>query len=126
MDDEATRLDLILKAIREKESSRKGESIITFLDGLHPLIKIAAPVFGAFLWFQGNFATVRMYQDQDVKLLAMDVRFEKQYSEVKALIDQRYRESIAHSDDNRDRTLALLAEIKDSLKTLFLDRQLKH
>jgi hypothetical protein len=118
------RLEEILATLAA-DQKKKDVTLVGFLDSLHPLIKVLAPCIGAFLWFQGNFATIRMYQEQDVKLLAIDARFEKQYKEVKELIDQRHNESIAHSNDNRDRTLALLAEIKDSLKTLFLDRQIK-
>lgn len=100
-------------------------NLLTLIDSLHPLIKMSAPVFAAFLWFQNNFATMKMYQDQETKIVEVNVRLDNQYNDLKKLIDQRYAESVNHSNDNRDRMIAVMSEIKDSLKTLYLDRQTK-
>lgn len=121
-----TQLETVLLTLIEKQSKRQNDSLVGFVDNLHPLFKIATPIVAAFIWFQSNFATTQMYKEQEVKILETNQRLDAQYKEVKQLIDQRHGESVTHSNDNRDRMMAVMAEIKDSLKTLYLDRQVKH
>jgi hypothetical protein len=126
MDGEKSRLEACLLTLLEKQNRQQSDSMGSFLNNLHPLIKLATPFLAAFLWFQANFATTQMYQEQDLKITETNMRLDKQYAEVKQLIDQRHQESVTHSNENRDRMIAVMAEIKDSLKTLYLDRQVKH
>jgi hypothetical protein len=126
---EEVRLESILAALaesqlRQTEKSR-SEGLVHFLDNLHPLIKFMTPFFAAFIWFQSNFATMQMYKEQEQKIIETNIKLDNQYKEVKALIDQRHSESVVHSNNNRDRMMSLMFEIKDSLKTLFLDRQVR-
>lgn len=116
---------LLTHFLENQSKNNPSKSLVGLIDGLHPLIKISAPIMGAFLWFQTNFATTQMYQAHEKKILETNIRLDNQYKEVKQLIDQRHQESLSHSNDNRDRMMAVMSEIKDSLKTLYLDRQVK-
>lgn len=109
---------------RDRSSSSK-ESMIAWIDGLPALIKLGAPVVGALLWFQNNFATTKMFQDQQAQIIQVNQRIDNQYKEIKEFVDQRFKESVVHSNDNRDRMMAVMAEIKDSLKTLYFERQMR-
>lgn len=119
------KFETVLLALIEKQTKRQNDSLVGFIDNLHPLIKVATPVIAAFLWFQTNFATTQMYKSQEQKIIEVNMRLDNQYHEMKQLIDQRHQESVTHSNDNRDRMMAVMAEIKDNLKTLYLDRQAK-
>jgi hypothetical protein len=77
------------------------------------------------LWLQGNFASIKMVQQQESKIIETNVRLDNQYKDLKTIVEQRHQESLNHSNDNRDRMIAVMSEIKDSLKTLYLDRQTK-
>lgn len=124
MDGKKTRLEEVLLALSEKPA-RQNESLVGFLDNLHPLIKLIAPVIGVLLWLQSNFATIQMYHEQEKKIIETNQRLDGQYKELKQIVEQRHMESLSHSNDNRDRMMSVMAEIKDSLKTLFFDRQTK-
>lgn len=127
MDGEKKTLEAVLLAlIHEKQSKNQNENVLGFLSNVHPVIKIVTPILAALFWLQSNFATTQMYNEQEKKILETNVRLDNQYKEMKQLIDQRHGESLSHSNDNRDRMMLVMAEIKDSLKTLFLDRQEKH
>lgn len=124
--DKDTRLERALLTLVERQNRRPSENLTSFLDGLHPLIKVSAPVFAAFLWFQSNFASIQMYKEQEIKLVETNQRMDAQLKDMKQVIEQRHQESLTHSNDNRDRMIAVMNEIKDSLKTLYLEKQVKH
>lgn len=106
-------------------NSQDKDALIAWIDGLPALIKLGAPVFAAFIWFQNNFVTMKMYADQQNQIISLNQRIDNQYKEIKEFVDKRFNESIVHSNDNRDRMMAVMAEIKDSLKTLYLDRSIQ-
>jgi hypothetical protein len=129
MEEDKSRLELlqsIERNTRQQNTRQTNDGLTGFLDNIHPLIKIIIPLAAAFLWFQGNFATTKMYQDQETKIIEVNLKLDTQYKEVKQLIDQRYQESLVHSNDNRDRMMSIMTEIKDNLKSVFLAGQAKH
>jgi hypothetical protein len=112
-------------AFMPRNNTRDKDALIAWIDGLPALIKLGAPVIGTFIWFQNNFVTMKMYADQQNQIISLNQRIDNQYKEIKEFVDKRFNESIVHSNDNRDRMMAVMAEIKDSLKTLYLDRSIQ-
>lgn len=82
----------------------KKDSSMKFLKELDPLMSFTIGVVGGMAYVFTNFASVAYVDKTNEKTVKY--------------VDQRFAEAIEHSDMNRERMMAILGEIKDSVKTV--------
>jgi hypothetical protein len=88
--------------MKKKPTVKFGPNAI--LDALHPTLNTVILVVGIVVWAFNTFAQISYVKETNQQILGT--------------IEARHKEAIDHSDMNRERMLAILTDLKDSMKSL--------
>src|SRR3954467_6990141 len=88
---------------RERIRKITGNAI---LNTLHPTINTMVLVVGIVVWAFNTFAQISYVKEQNQQILNV--------------VESRHKDAIDHSDQNRERVLAVLVELRESMKSLEL------